>query len=218
MPRRIPTIPIASAGSPPHITITEERWSELSDALQVQISAELREEVVRLTNDFLSWADFERNAEPVTGAEERLKAMTDAGLKLLNTLQSRESGDARFFAEFLIGKHFLDKRIAPLSAVMAANFFKALLPTDLDAVVVYLRSVKPIRNSVPDPVYKAPVHRDPYPDAEKGFTPAEMKDPVRRGAYLATVGHCMECHSAWEKEFRIMKKGLVKAAAGSARR
>jgi mono/diheme cytochrome c family protein len=32
----------------------------------------------------------------------------------------------------------------PLAAVMAANFFKALLPRDLDAVVVYLRSVNPI--------------------------------------------------------------------------
>jgi mono/diheme cytochrome c family protein len=34
----------------------------------------------------------------------------------------------------------------PLAAIMAVNFFKALLPRDLDAVVVYLRSVKPIRS------------------------------------------------------------------------
>lgn len=37
--------------------------------------------------------------------------------------------------------------------------------------------------------------REPYPDAERGFTEADMGDPVRRGAYLATVGHCMECHT-----------------------
>ncbi len=64
---------------------------------------------------------------------------------------------------------------APLAAVMAANFFKALLPNDLDAIVVYLRSVQPVRNLVPDPVYKAPVHRDRFPDAETGFTAAQLR-------------------------------------------
>ena len=72
----------------------------------------------------------------------------------------------------------------PLAAIMPANFYKALLPDDLDAIVAYLRTVKPIRSEVPDPVYKAPVHRDPYPDAEAGFSKAMFTDPVRRGAYL----------------------------------
>jgi len=83
----------------------------------------------------------------------------------------------------------------PLAAIMPANFYKALLPDDLDAIVAYLHTVKPVRNEVPDPVYKAPVHRDPYPDAEAGFNKAMFTDPVRRGAYLATIGHCMECHA-----------------------
>jgi hypothetical protein len=73
------------------------------------------------------------------------------------------------------------------------------LPSDLDAVVAYLRSVKPIRNAVADPVYKAPVHRDAYPDAENGFTEAALRDPVKQGAYLVTLGHCMECHSTWQR-------------------
>ncbi len=46
---------------------------------------------------------------------------------------------------------------------MPANFYKALLPEDLDAIIAYLHTIKPIRNQVTDPVYKAPVHRDPYP-------------------------------------------------------
>ena len=65
----------------------------------------------------------------------------------------------------------------PLAAIMPANFYKALLPDDLDAVVAYLRTVKPVRNEVADPVYKAPVHRDPYPDAEAGFDKAMFADP-----------------------------------------
>jgi mono/diheme cytochrome c family protein len=86
-----------------------------------------------------------------------------------------------------------------LAVIMATPFFKALLPGDLDAVVAYLRSIKPIRNELAAPVYRMPVHRDSYPDAEKGFTEALMSDPVRRGAYLVTIGHCMECHSPSEK-------------------
>ena len=45
----------------------------------------------------------------------------------------------------------------PLAAVMATSFYKAILPEDQTAVVAYLRSVKPVRNTVPDPVYRAPV-------------------------------------------------------------
>lgn len=97
---------------------------------------------------------------------------------------------------------------APLAAVMAANFFKALLPNDLDAIVVYLRSVKPVRNLVPDPVYKAPVHRDRYPDAETDFSESLLREPVKRGAYLVTIGHCMECHSTWQKGVSDYENGL----------
>jgi mono/diheme cytochrome c family protein len=83
----------------------------------------------------------------------------------------------------------------PLAAVMATSFFKALLPEDQTAIVAYLRSVKPVRNAVPDPAYRAPVHHDPYPPAEAGYSPDMMSDPVKRGSYLVTIGHCMECHS-----------------------
>jgi mono/diheme cytochrome c family protein len=96
----------------------------------------------------------------------------------------------------------------PLAAVMPANFYKALLPDDLDAIVAYLHTVKPIRNEIVDPVYKAPVHRDPYPEAEAGFDKTNFADPVRRGAYLATIGHCMECHSAWSRGVSDFSNGL----------
>lgn len=96
----------------------------------------------------------------------------------------------------------------PLAAIMPANFYKALLPDDLDAVIAYLRSIAPVRNQVPDPAYKVPVRRDPYPDADTGFSKAMLADPVRRGAYLVTIGHCMECHSAWSRGVSDFKTGL----------
>jgi mono/diheme cytochrome c family protein len=96
----------------------------------------------------------------------------------------------------------------PLAAIMPANFYKALQPEDLSAIVAYLRTVKPIHSESPDPVYKAPVRRDPYPDAEAGFSKAMLADPVRHGAYLVTIGHCMECHSAWSRGVSDFKTGL----------
>lgn len=87
----------------------------------------------------------------------------------------------------------------PLAVVMATSFFKALTPLDLDAVVAYLRSVPPIRNEVPTPVYRAPQVHQPYPDAEQSYSDAKMSDPVYRGRYLVTVAHCMECHSTFDK-------------------
>lgn len=95
-----------------------------------------------------------------------------------------------------------------LAAIMPANFYKALLPDDLNAIIAYLRSVRPIRNQVPDPVYKAPVRRDPYPDADAGFSQAMLANPLRRGAYLVTIGHCMECHSAWSRGISDFTTGL----------
>jgi len=57
----------------------------------------------------------------------------------------------------------------PLAAIIGAQFLPALLPDDLDAIVAYLRHRRAVRNQVPDPVYKAPVHRGRLSDAEAGF-------------------------------------------------
>ena len=83
----------------------------------------------------------------------------------------------------------------PLAGVMWVNFYKALTPSDLNSVIAYLRTVPAIRNDVPEPSYKMAVRREIYPDAEKAFHSDDFADPVRRGAYLVTIGHCMECHT-----------------------
>jgi hypothetical protein len=52
------------------------------------------------------------------------------------------------------------------------------------------------------------VRRDPYPDADAGFNKSMFADPVKRGGYLVTIGHCMECHSAWSRGVSDFKGGL----------
>jgi mono/diheme cytochrome c family protein len=96
-------------------------------------------------------------------------------------------------------------------AVMAVGFFKALLPSDLDAIVVYLRSLPPVRNAVAPPVYRAPVEHQSFPLAERGFVERDLQDKVRRGAYLTTIGHCLECHTPQDAK----GQGLYDSALGA---
>jgi mono/diheme cytochrome c family protein len=83
----------------------------------------------------------------------------------------------------------------PLSPQMPNVFYKILTPNDLDAVAAYVRSVAPVSNQVPPPVYKAVMHHEDVPGAEKPFTDAMLNDPLKRGFYIATIAHCMECHA-----------------------
>jgi mono/diheme cytochrome c family protein len=82
-----------------------------------------------------------------------------------------------------------------LAPQMPFAFYKIMTPHDLDAVVAYIRSVEPVRHQVPPPVYKAEAHAVLIPDAEKPIADDALRDPVKRGFYLATIAHCMECHS-----------------------
>jgi len=80
-----------------------------------------------------------------------------------------------------------------VAAVMPTGFYGILTEDDLNAIVAYLRTVKPINNKVPDPVYKMNLPRQVFPGGEK--PQVDFGDPVKRGFYLATIGHCMECHT-----------------------
>jgi mono/diheme cytochrome c family protein len=83
----------------------------------------------------------------------------------------------------------------PLAPQMPFPFYKIMTPGDLDAVTAYVRGLKPIRNVVPPPVYRSQADIHLIPGAEKPFAQQTLADPVKRGFYLATLAHCMECHS-----------------------
>jgi mono/diheme cytochrome c family protein len=91
---------------------------------------------------------------------------------------------------------------------MPTGFYDILTDRDLNAIVAYLRTIKPIKNKVPDPIYKMPQIRQVFPGAEKPLPASAMKDKVKRGFYLATIGHCMECHTPMEKGRRLFKTRL----------
>jgi mono/diheme cytochrome c family protein len=90
----------------------------------------------------------------------------------------------------------------PVAMVMPSGFYEIMTERDLNAVIAYLKTVKPVGNKVPDPVYKMPQGHPIPPGGDKPFTDAMMSDKVKKGFYLATVAHCMECHTPFGQRGR----------------
>ena len=82
-----------------------------------------------------------------------------------------------------------------LTPQMPFNFYKILLPRDLEAVAAYVRTITPVHNEVQPPIYRAPTEVTLVPGAERPIEESQLRDPVKRGFYLTTIAHCMECHA-----------------------
>jgi mono/diheme cytochrome c family protein len=82
-----------------------------------------------------------------------------------------------------------------LAMIMPTDFYEIVTERDMDAIVAYLRTLKPIKNTVPAPVYKMKQIHHAFPGADKPYTEAMMSDKLKKGFYLATIAHCMECHT-----------------------
>jgi mono/diheme cytochrome c family protein len=114
-----------------------------------------------------------------------------------NITPDKETGIGKWTAAQLKNTMITGKRPngTPLAEIMPTEFYQILTPGDVNAIVAYLRSLKPISNKVPDPIYKIALPHHVFPGAEKPMTAAAMRDKVKRGFYLVTIGHCMECHT-----------------------
>jgi mono/diheme cytochrome c family protein len=82
-----------------------------------------------------------------------------------------------------------------LAPIMPYGFYKVFTAADLDAVAAYLRSVSAVSNKVQAPLYKAALHVEIPPGADRQMAAADLSDPVKRGFYQVTIAHCMECHT-----------------------
>ena len=101
---------------------------------------------------------------------------------------------------------------------MAANFFKALTPARprRGGRLPALGSGRAQRD--PLPYNRLPVKREPFPEAERGFTERDLADKVRRGAYLATIAHCLECHTPMQQGVLQFETALGAGDGRSCRR
>ena len=114
-----------------------------------------------------------------------------------NITQDKETGIGNYTDAEL--KQVLRKGIkrngVPVAMIMPSGFYEIMTDQDLDAVIAYLKTIKPIKNTVPDPVYKIPQGHPIPPGGDKPFTDVMMSDTVKKGFYLVTIAHCMECHT-----------------------
>ena len=114
-----------------------------------------------------------------------------------NITQDKETGIGNYTDAEL--KEVLRKGIkrngVPVAMIMPSGFYEIMTDQDLDAVIAYLRTIKPINNTVPDPVYKMQQGHPIPPGGDKIFTEAMLSGTVNKGFYLVTVAHCMECHT-----------------------
>jgi hypothetical protein len=72
---------------------------------------------------------------------------------------------------------------------------------DLASIIVYVRSLPPIRNALPkSEIPKAVMaHMKPLPPRLRGFS-ADLSTPQRRGAYLVLAAACTYCHTPRQNE------------------
>lgn len=90
-----------------------------------------------------------------------------------------------------------------LSLPMYWRSFRDLSDEDLASVIVYLRSLPPVRNLLPrrslPPERVADLAKQPMPLTEPVPSP-DLSDPIARGRYLVRIGDCAGCHTAWYSE------------------
>ena len=83
----------------------------------------------------------------------------------------------------------------PIATIMPTGFYGIITRRDMDAIVAYLRTLKPIKNKVPGPIYRMKQVRQIFPGAERPYTEAMFSDRIKHGFYLATIGHSRESHT-----------------------
>src|SRR5262249_10313453 len=85
-----------------------------------------------------------------------------------------------------------------LFPVMPYLYYHHMSDGDLDAIVLYLRTLTPIRNAVPPSAYPPPVaamlKSMPEPPEESVQEP-DRSSRIAYGKYLTTLGTCGNCHT-----------------------
>lgn len=77
---------------------------------------------------------------------------------------------------------------------MPIEFYRNISDADLAAIIAWLRAQPAVKHEVPKSVYRIPLPPAYGPPVGSVSAPP-ASDKLRYGEYLATIGHCMECHT-----------------------
>jgi mono/diheme cytochrome c family protein len=84
-----------------------------------------------------------------------------------------------------------------LFPIMPYQKFRDLSDEDLASIIVYLRSVPPVRNPLPPSAVPFPLSRliNEVPTPITAPVTADLSTPVKRGEYIVTIAVCADCHT-----------------------
>lgn len=77
---------------------------------------------------------------------------------------------------------------------MPVPLYRSISDNDAHAIVTYLKNLTPVERSVPESTYKVPTPTS-YGPPVSHVPDVAKEDHVAYGAYLATLAHCMQCHT-----------------------
>ena len=88
-----------------------------------------------------------------------------------------------------------------LFPMMPYQDFKYLSDEDLASIIVYIRSLPPIHNRLPERQIPFPLSRliNTAPEPVVHGPSIDASDPIARGRYLTKVGNCEYCHTPTDK-------------------
>jgi mono/diheme cytochrome c family protein len=99
-----------------------------------------------------------------------------------------------------------------LFPMMPYENFRFLSDEDLASVIVYLRSIPPVRREIPKTELIFPVkyliRSAPHPVTEPVSAP-DVSTPQKRGDYLVTIGGCRDCHTPLRDGQRLTQFDLA---------
>lgn len=85
-------------------------------------------------------------------------------------------------------------------AGMPTEEYSILSDEDVASIVVYLRSIKPVRNALPKTHLPPEVQKSLQPvSITAPVPPPDFSNPFKRGAYYVSVGRCAGCHTPRDK-------------------
>ena len=101
----------------------------------------------------------------------------------------------------------VDRKGDALFPMMPYVHLREMSDDDAHSVVAYLRTMKPIRHSVPPKKIDFPVNLIikfvPQPLTAPVSAPDRAKDSIGYGKYLTKIGGCYECHTPHDEKQRL---------------
>jgi mono/diheme cytochrome c family protein len=96
----------------------------------------------------------------------------------------------------------INKKGDTLFPLMPYHGLSRMAKEDVEGVIAYLRTLKPIENTIPARQLFIPAAAfGPLPNVDyKKNTKPDTADKLKYGEYLTTIAHCTDCHTPMSKE------------------